>query len=149
MRFPAFVSPTRYPLTCVLDAEVAASWVVARHFTPYTNAVQFRVPTASVLVPVTWVYELAEVFRVALANGGTTEARVARLLGTLPMLPFFADDGSEHALTETLRLARTYDIPVWRATYLELALRTSLPLATDSADLTRVANAVGVPIFSP
>ncbi len=149
MRFPAYVAPSRRPLACVLDAEVAASWVVPQHFTVYTSAVQFRVPLVSVLVPVTRVYELNEALRVALANNGTTEARIARLLGTLPMLPFFADDGSEHALAETLRLAPTYDVPVWRATYLELAVRKHLPLTTESADITRAATAVGAPIFTP
>jgi|GEM_PF-3858083 len=149
MRFPAYVAPSRRPLACVLDAEVVASWVVPQHFTVYTSAVQFRVPSVSVLVPVTWVYELAEVFRGALASGGTTDARIARLLGTLAMLPFFTDDGSEHALTETLRVARAHAIPVWRATYLELAVRTQLPLATESADLSRAATASGVPLFTP
>jgi predicted nucleic acid-binding protein len=42
---------------------------------------------------------------------------------------------TEHALTDTLQLARRHNLSTYDASYLELALRDGLPLATNDADL--------------
>ncbi len=52
-----------------------------------------------------------------------------------------------HALGDTLNLARRYKLSAYDAAYLELALRTGLPLATLDASLVKAATTAGVPIF--
>jgi predicted nucleic acid-binding protein len=53
------------------------------------------------------------------------------------------------AWRETLSLARTYQLSVYDAAYLELASRRGLPLATLDGKLKPAAAAVGVPLFTP
>ena len=48
---------------------------------------------------------------------------------------------------DTLNLARRYQLSAYDAAYLELALRTGLPLATLDADLAKAATSAGVPMF--
>ena len=55
----------------------------------------------------------------------------------------------KHVLSETLQLARRYRLPAYDASYLELALRTALPLATLDEDLRRAAENAGVKHFRP
>jgi len=52
-----------------------------------------------------------------------------------------------HALGDTLNLARRYKLSAYDAAYLELALRSGLPLSTLDADLAKAATSAGVPIF--
>lgn len=52
-----------------------------------------------------------------------------------------------HALGETLKLAGRYRLSAYDAAYLELAMRSGLPLATLDADLAKAATTAGVPIF--
>jgi predicted nucleic acid-binding protein len=51
------------------------------------------------------------------------------------------------ALTDTLQLARRYRLSSYDASYLELALRAALPLATLDEDLRRAAQKAGVKHF--
>jgi predicted nucleic acid-binding protein len=53
------------------------------------------------------------------------------------------------ALTETLRLARRHGLSSYDASYLELALRNGLPLATLDERLGKAARAAGVKRFNP
>jgi predicted nucleic acid-binding protein len=46
------------------------------------------------------------------------------------------------------RTARRYGLNTYDATYLELALRLGVPLATRDATLARAAKEAGVPLFS-
>jgi predicted nucleic acid-binding protein len=48
------------------------------------------------------------------------------------------------SLTEILQLARRYRLSSYDASYLELALRKGLPLATLDADLAKAARKSGV-----
>ena len=52
-----------------------------------------------------------------------------------------------HVLSDTLQLARRYRLSSYDASYLELALRMALPLATLDADLHRAASKAGVKTF--
>jgi predicted nucleic acid-binding protein len=53
-------------------------------------------------------------------------------------------DGSTRALIDILPLCRQHKLTSYDATYLELALRRNLPLATLDSDLRKVAKILGV-----
>ena len=53
-----------------------------------------------------------------------------------------------HALSDTLQLARRYKLSAYDASYLELALRLGVPLATLDGDLQAASKKVGVSKFS-
>jgi predicted nucleic acid-binding protein len=54
----------------------------------------------------------------------------------------------KHSLSDTLQLARRYQLSAYDASYLELALRLGLDLATLDEDLQRAAEKTGVKKFS-
>jgi predicted nucleic acid-binding protein len=54
---------------------------------------------------------------------------------------------ADHALTDTLEIARKYRLSAYDAAYLELATRQELPLATLDQDLRKAAKRAGVAIF--
>ncbi len=62
--------------------------------------------------------------------------------------PISADQATAtHALSDTLNLARRYTLSAYAAAYLELALRTGLPLATLDEGLVKAVTTAGVAIL--
>jgi predicted nucleic acid-binding protein len=53
------------------------------------------------------------------------------------------------ALSDTIALARQYGLTSYDASYLELARREGVPIATLDASFKAAAQAVGVPIYEP
>jgi predicted nucleic acid-binding protein len=56
-------------------------------------------------------------------------------------------EAPEPAFSQILALCRAHRLPSYDAIYLDLALRTSLPLATLDEDLRRTAKKLGVPLL--
>jgi predicted nucleic acid-binding protein len=136
----------------VLDASVALSWLLedAGAGQAYADAV-FEVlkrPTAQAVVPVTWGLEIANVIAKGEARGVLMENRAQAFLSTIDATPIFCDAQTyPKALHETLQLARRYRLSSYEASYLELALRAALPLATLDTDLRRAAQKTGTKVF--
>ena len=105
--------------------------------------------TASALVPVTWRLEEANVITKAEAKAWVTEARSGAFLEMLEGVDIVVDAATvSHALSATLQLARRYKLSAYDASYLELALRLGLPLATLDEDLQKAAKKAGVKKFA-
>lgn len=103
----------------------------------------------SATVPGLWALEAANVVAKAEAKGLVIEARTQAFVSVLTRLNISTDSATtSHALTETLNLARRYKLSAYDATYLELALRKGLPLATLDADLEKAAKKAGVKRFA-
>ena len=78
-----------------------------------------------------------------------TEARSGAFLEMLEDVDIEVDAATfAHALSDTLQLARRYKLSSYDASYLELALRLGLPLATLDEDLQRAAKKAGVKKFA-
>jgi predicted nucleic acid-binding protein len=138
----------------VLDASVALSWLLedAGAGQAYAAAV-FDVlggADAQAHVPVTWGLEVANVIAKSEGRGELPPARSQAFLASVEAAPILCDAAtSAKALHETLELARRYRLSSYDASYLELALRSGLPLATLDADLRRAATTAGVKLFKP
>ena len=91
---------------------------------------------AQALVPGVWPLEVANVIVKAQAKSLVSEARATAFIGLLDDMGISVDTRTaERALKDTLQLARRYQLSSYDASYLELALRKGLPLATLDADL--------------
>jgi len=137
----------------VLDNSVAMRWLLP-NTRPEDNVYASKVLNALVdrqaLVPALWALEAANVIAKAEGKGLITEARSQIFLDLLGHLNILDDKATAtNALSQTLNLARRYKLSAYDAAYLELALRSGLPLATLDADLALAANASGVPLFDP
>ena len=81
-------------------------------------------------------------------KGRMTKDRRDEALSDLQFLPISIDtETGKRAWKETIALADRHQLTVYDATYLELAMRLSLPLATLDRDLRNAAQAEGVALL--
>jgi predicted nucleic acid-binding protein len=77
-----------------------------------------------------------------------SKAHSMRFLTLLNQLPITVEEGeSEEIVLRTLSLAREYRLSSYDASYLDLAMRKGLPIATLHKGLRAAANKTKVPIF--
>ncbi len=96
------------------------------------------------IVPMLWRYEVTAVLARAQNTGALTARKVTDFLDNLRSLPIVLDiQGIDLILSDVHRLATTYRLTSYDSTYLELALRRNLPLATLDEDLSRACKAAG------
>lgn len=135
----------------VLDNSVTMCWFFGDgkpRELAYADKVLDAMKKASAIVPATWGLEVANVIARAEAKGLVTEARSAAFLEMLAGVDIEADTATfHHALSDTLQLARRYQLSAYDASYLELALRQGIPLATLDEDLQKAAKKAGVKKF--
>lgn len=96
------------------------------------------------VVPALWPLEVGNVIVRAEAKGLVQEARSTEFLGLLDDMAIAVDGHTAaHALHDTMQLARRFRLSTYDASYLELALREGLPLATLDADLRSALTTTG------
>jgi len=127
----------------VLDASVAMAWMLpAEVDRDRAAAVMERVVLAGAIVPPLWHIEVGNALIVNERRGRLTPQQVPILLRHLAALPVSIDaDMAAWVWTDAVGLARTHGLSLYDATYLELARRTRLPLATFDQRLARAAAA--------
>lgn len=104
----------------------------------------FEQEETAALVPAVWPLEVGNVVVRAEAKGLLQEARTIAFLALLRDMAIEVDAASSRsALTDTLQLARRYGLSTYDASYLELALREDLPLATNDAALRKALKKAG------
>jgi len=115
----------------VLDSSVALAWVLPDEANPTLDLLCDRLTNDVALVPPVWPLEIGNVLLVAVKRGRLKPREVNQLVTELRALPMEIDTAStEQALEATLALAQKYDLTTYDASYLELAKRRDLPLAT-------------------
>lgn len=128
----------------VVDASVTMSWCFADEATPYTEAVLTRLDGESAIVPTIWPLEVANVLLVAERRGRLTKAQTARLTAILRAMPISIDHTDVLVvLGPVLALGREHHLSAYDASYLELAMREGLPLATQDERLRTAASRAG------
>lgn len=138
-------------MSVVLDNSVTMRWFFGDgkpQELAYAGKVLDALKQDSALVPATWGLEVANVIARAEAKGLVTEARSGVFLDMLQGIDIEVDTATyARALSDTLQLARRYKLSSYDASYLELALRCGLPLATLDKDLQKAAKKTGVKAF--
>jgi len=127
----------------VLDASITASWAFAEN-APQAGVALDRLKADHALVPALWWFEVRNMLVINERRGRQTPIATARFLGDLLKLAIVQDLAPDES--EILRLARAHGLTVYDASYLELAQRNAVPLATLDHALVRAARAESVPI---
>ena len=129
----------------VLDASVAVAWCFDDESTPAAWTLLDRLGIAPGYVPALWALEIGNILLGAERRRRITQARAAEFLGILGDLDIRVDpDVPGRAFRDVLPLARERRLTTYDASYLELAMRLGLPLATKDAALTRAATALRI-----
>ena len=125
----------------VLDASVAACWAFPDEQDPRADAALARVRIEDAVVPTLWCFEVRNILVVNERRKRITEAGTNSFLRELARLRIRVDREPEE--NAVLRLARTHLLSVYDASYLELAVREAIPVATLDGKLASAAVAEG------
>lgn len=119
----------------VLDASVAASWAFPDEGSPSAAQALELLAKDSATVPTLFWFELRNILVVNERRGRIREASTRAFLHDMALLPIRIDPVLDE--DEVMRMARTYRLTVYDASYLELASRCKAPLATLDHQLAR------------
>ena len=132
--------------TFVLDCSVAIAWLFQDEASPNTDQLLKELRNDSnALVPNLWRLEFGNALTQAERRGRITAAQLTTTLELVRNLPITTDaETDSRAFREILNLARTTSLTTYDASYLELAMRHGVPLATLDKALIRAARGVAV-----
>jgi predicted nucleic acid-binding protein len=134
-------------MRAVIDASLAFAWVSDEVVTDAVTRLLEDVVVQGALAPPLFRLEIANALITSERRGKISHATRVAMLADLQALPIAIDpEPIEMCWRRALDLAEAFDLTVYDATYLELAQRSGLPLATLDAALIRAAPACGVDI---
>lgn len=134
----------------VLDGSVAIAWFFDDECNPYADTIAARLDTIRPFVPSLWRLEVANTLLMGERRKRSDRVNTEKWTSFLGSLPIVIDAETDfHAFDATLELARMHDLSAYDASYLELALRRSFPIATLDKKLRDAAQTSGVTISSP
>ncbi len=132
----------------VLDASVVMGWCFEDEANLYANGVLESFARATALAPVIWPLEVGNALVVAERRGRIPAAETAHFLNLLRQLPIVVEgETTSRIFGEILALAREHQLSTYDASYLDLAMRSGLPLATQHAALREAAACCGVKVY--
>ena len=132
----------------VLDNSIIMSWCFQDEANQYADAVLDSLSEATALVPSIWPLEVINVLLVAERRMRISEADSVRFTTLLSQLPIVVEyERAEQIMKDLLALARVKELSSYDASYLDLAMRKGLPLATLDKRLKQAAMAVDVKIL--
>ena len=129
----------------VLDCSVTMAWVFPDEATEATNQLRDSLVESRSFVPSLWPVDVDNVLLVATRRNRIRVDDWPEIRASLEALPIEIDPvTTSRAWGASLELARTHQLSVYDAMYLELAMRLQLPLATLDRALHGAARSVGV-----
>ena len=129
----------------VLDASVSASWGLADEDDAIADLALDRIGGDEALVPSLWWFEMRNILVMNERRGRLTEAATTEFLADLSRFRVTIDDAPSEAAV--LELARRHRLTVYDASYLELAARRRIALATLDSALAEAARREGVALI--
>jgi predicted nucleic acid-binding protein len=136
-------------MTCVIDASVTLSWFFEDERTRQLDAVLDLVAESGATVPGLWPLEVANAFLLAHKRARISTAFRHQAIERLTKLPIVIDlETNTRAWTSTLPLAEKTELSVYDASYLALAIRLNVPLASADRKLCDAAKRAGVPLIA-
>lgn len=132
----------------VIDCSVAMAWLFQDEATPRTSALLKRLATETAIVPAWWFIEIANVLAMAERKGRISPPQSDAFARNISALRIERDHGApDRAFNQILALCRSHRLTSYDAIYLDLALRSSLPLATLDEDLRKAAKKLKVTVL--
>ncbi len=133
----------------VIDNSIVMTWCFNNESNIYAESVLDRLSEKSAIAPSIWPLEVGNVLLVAERKNRLSPSDSSRFLAILSELPIEVEQElPDRMLKEILSLAREHKLTSYDASYLDLAMRTGIPLATLDKKLLQAAAACCVKIFS-
>jgi len=124
----------------VLDNSVVMAWCFEDESNTMADAVLEQMQTKIAIVPSIWPLEVGNVLLVAERRGRLSQADSSRFITMLANLPILSElETRQRAMSDIFFLAREYSLSTYDASYLDLAMREGVPLATLDKRLRQAA----------
>lgn len=130
----------------VVDASIAASWHFEDERSEGADVVLDSLIQDWALVPTLWWFEIRNVVMFGERRGRATNVQTAAFLNLLSQLPIRLDSIPDEA--RLFELSRKHRLTFYDASYLELAQREGIALATFDKELIIAARAESVPLVT-
>jgi predicted nucleic acid-binding protein len=130
----------------VLDASITMSWAFTDEADDAALKALHRLQTEAACVPSVWWFEIRNVLLVSERRRRISEADAAAFLRFVAGLAIAIDHAPDD--TVIIALARQCRLTIYDASYLELALRNAIPLATLDRQLATAAQQAGVTLIA-
>ena len=132
-------------MSLVLDASLTLAWIFPDEITAEIQRVFERIDSTGCVVPQIWRLEIANGLAVAVRRRRISAVFRAQAIKVLELTSITIDpETNTHAWAGTLQLADRFQLTPYDASYLEVAHRLALPLATLDQRLRDAAAALGV-----
>ena len=132
----------------VVDASVTLAWAFEDESSAYSDLVLDSLAEISTCVPNIWPLEVGNALLVAERRGRLKQAATVEFLALLRQLPIKVEtERLDRLLGEILALAREQGLSTYDASYLHLAMRRGLPLATTDEYMRQAAARAGIALF--
>ncbi len=129
----------------VLDNSVVLSWFFEDESAPLSKKALDLLHKTKAHVPSMWPYELSNSLYVAEKTKRVAEGVSRGFINNLKVLPIIIHNNSYEIITnDVLSISREHSITVYDASYLELALRKKLKIATFDKALIKVCQEIGI-----
>jgi predicted nucleic acid-binding protein len=134
--------------TLILDCSMAIAWCFADESTPKTAQIQDRLAVETAVVPGLWFLEVANVLAMAEKRKRISPDDSMQFVQLLSNLDIQVDeDASRQVFDRILPLCRSHGLTSYDATYLDVALRWQIPLASLDDALRSAATSLGVQVL--
>jgi predicted nucleic acid-binding protein len=135
-------------MSLVLDSSVALAWIYADEATEAVLDIFERVKRDGAWIPALWRWEVANALQMNVRRGRHSAVFRDEALSNLACLPIKVDGQAEpEAWLGALVIAERHGLTVYDASYLEIALRLKIPLATLDRELRTAAKGEGVELL--
>ena len=135
-------------MSLVLDSSAALSWLFEDEANERSAAILDIVVQTGAIVPSLWRYEIGNALEMAVRRNRMSTTYREQSLARLEQLGIHVDTVADQLIwSTTVPLASRTGLTVYDASYLELALRLQLPLATLDAQLRRAAVSEGLDVI--
>lgn len=133
----------------VIDNSVVMTWCFKDEASKYADAILDSLEMSTGFVPSIWPLEVCNVLLAAERKGRIGQAGATRFIALLAELPIMVEqEPPERMVKEIFALAREHKLSSYDASYLDLAMRKGLPLATLDKNLKAAAKRSEVPLLS-
>ena len=129
-------------MSIVIDANIAVDWFLADPGRAAEVALDATAKEGAIVPPL-WRWEVQDVLR-RLQLAGRLSKSIDFIRGELRALPITIDNGLTGLFGDESNIAVQYNLTVYDAAYLELALRLRVPLATSDKALASAAKAAKI-----
>ncbi len=129
-----------------MDASAALAWFLDDEQGVPLEEAAASLAVDGAIVPPHWHYEVRNALIMAVRRDRLSRVGAERRIQQIRQLNVATDTSSD--LDATLSLAFEYKLTFYDALYLELAIRSALPLITLDGDLIRAARTVNVALSS-